>query len=86
MKLATDPVKIAADLEKQFKDHGNINYYAKASVAAIAKKGYIKGSPVDPSDLKKGYVFEPKSNLLRSDAAIIVGKMLIDLKKLPKLN
>jgi len=86
LKLATDPNKIAADLEKQFKDHGNINYYAKAAVAAIAKKGYIKGSPVDASDLKKGYVFEPRSNLLRSDAAIIVGKMLIDLKKLPKLN
>ncbi|GFN32674.1 S-layer homology domain-containing protein [Paenibacillus xylaniclasticus] len=86
LKLATDPDKIAADLEKQFKDHGNINYYAKASVAAIAKKGYIKGSPVDTKDPKKGYVFEPRSNLLRSDAAIIVGKMMADLKKLPKLN
>lgn len=86
LKLDTDPTKISKALEKQFKDHGDINYYAKASVTAIAKKGYITGSPVDTTDLKKGYVFEPHSNLLRSDAAIIVGKMLVDMKKLPKLN
>lgn len=86
LKLDTDPTKITKALEKQFKDHGDISYYAKASVSGIAKKGYIVGAPVEPSDPKKGYVFEPRSNLLRSDAAIIVGKMLIDLKKLPKLN
>jgi hypothetical protein len=86
LKLETDPAKIDKQLQKLFKDYGSINYYAKAAVLAIAKKGYIKGSPVDASDPSKGNVFEPNANLLRSDAAIIVGKMLIDTKKLPKLN
>ncbi|SDX27885.1 S-layer homology domain-containing protein [Paenibacillus sp. CF384] len=86
LKLDTDPDKIDKALQKTFKDYSDIDYYAKASVLAIAKKGYIKGSPVDPADPKKGFTFEPKSSLLRSDAAIIIGKMLADLKKLPKLN
>jgi hypothetical protein len=86
LKLETDPKKIDAALQKSFKDFSDINYYAKASVLAIAKKGYIQGSPVDQTDPKKGFVFEPKANLLRSDAAIIVGKMLADTKRLPKLN
>ncbi|SFT25547.1 S-layer homology domain-containing protein [Paenibacillus sp. BC26] len=86
LKLETDADKIDKALQKTFKDYTEIDYYAKASVLAIAKKGYIKGSPVDPADPKKGYTFEPKSSLLRSDAAIIIGKMLADLKRLPKLN
>ncbi|CAM4276069.1 S-layer homology domain-containing protein [Paenibacillus tarimensis] len=86
MKLETDPKKIDAALSKAFKDHASVGYYAKSSVAAIAKKGYIQGSPVDAKDPKKGYVFEPNSNLLRSDAAIIVSKMMKDLKKLPAIN
>ncbi|MFC5653096.1 S-layer homology domain-containing protein [Paenibacillus solisilvae] len=86
LKLETDPKKIDAALGKTFKDYANISYYAKASVLAVAKKGYIQGAPIDPTDPKKGFVFEPKSNLLRSDAAIIMGKVLADLKRLPKLN
>lgn len=86
LKLDTDATKIDKALQKQFKDYGDINYYARAAVSAIAKKGYIQGAPVDVSDPKKGYVFEAQANLLRSDAAIIIGKMLADLKKLPKLN
>lgn len=86
LKLGTDNAKIVKDLDKAFKDGGNVDYYAKASVVAVAKKGFIVGSPVDASNLKAGYVFEPKSNLLRSDAAIIVAKILADLKKLPKIN
>ncbi|MFC4812010.1 S-layer homology domain-containing protein [Paenibacillus sp. GCM10023250] len=86
LKLETDPKKIDTALQKLFKDYADINYYAKASVLAIAKKGYIQGSPIDPKDLKKGYTFEPNSSLLRSDASIIIGKMMADLKRLPKLN
>ncbi|UVI29917.1 S-layer homology domain-containing protein [Paenibacillus spongiae] len=86
LKLETDPVKIDKGLQKIFKDYGDISYYAKSSVLAIAKKGYIQGSPVDANDKKKGYVFEPQSQLLRSDAAIIIGKVLADQKRLPKLN
>ncbi|MBW7475013.1 S-layer homology domain-containing protein [Paenibacillus oenotherae] len=86
LKLDTDPTKIDKALQKQFKDYGDINFYARAAVSAIAKKGYIQGAPVDAADPKKGFVFEPQANLLRSDAAIIIGKMLADTKKLPKLN
>ncbi|GIQ64015.1 hypothetical protein PACILC2_25830 [Paenibacillus cisolokensis] len=86
LKLQTDPDKIQKDLEKQFKDASDVSYYAKAAVSAVAKKGYIVGAPVDANDPKKGFVFEPRSNLLRSDAAIIVGRILADLKRLPKIN
>jgi len=86
LKLETDPKKIDAGLQKTFKDYGDISYYAKASVLAIAKKGFIQGAPVDVKDPKKGYVFEPQSNLLRSDAAIILGKVLASESRLPKLN
>ncbi|SEN63672.1 S-layer homology domain-containing protein [Paenibacillus sp. OV219] len=85
-KLDTDATKINKALEKQFKDFGEVDYYARAAVSAIAKKGYIQGSPLDSKDPKKGYAFEPQSSLLRSDAAIILGKVLADLKRLPKLN
>ncbi|QYR22091.1 S-layer homology domain-containing protein [Paenibacillus sp. sptzw28] len=86
LKLETDSKKIDAGLQKLFKDYSDIDYYAKASVLAIAKKGYIQGSPLDASDAKKGFIFEPTSNLLRSDAAILMGKVLADLKRFPKLN
>ncbi|MGO4547499.1 S-layer homology domain-containing protein [Paenibacillus sp. 2TAB23] len=86
MKLATDTTKINKDLEKTFKDAANVNFYAKSSVLAIAKKKYIIGSPIDPNDPKAGSVFEPRSNLLRSDAAIIVARILADLKKLPSIG
>lgn len=86
LKLGTDATKIKKDLDKIFKDSGDVNYYAQSSVVAVAKKGFIVGSPVDASNPKAGYVFEPRSNLLRSDAAIITAKILADLKKLPKIN
>lgn len=86
LKLATDSKKIDKDLEKTFKDAGSVNFYAKSSVLAIAKKKYILGSLVDPSNPKAGSVFEPRSNLLRSDAAIIVARILADLKKLPSIG
>lgn len=86
LKLATDSTKIDKDLEKTFKDAGSVNFYAKSSVLAIAKKKYILGSLVDPSNPKAGSVFEPRSNLLRSDAAIIVARILTDMKKLPSIH
>ncbi|MDQ0062016.1 S-layer homology domain-containing protein [Paenibacillus harenae] len=86
LKLGTDATKIKKDLDKVFKDSGDVNYYAQAAVVAVAKKGFIVGSPVDASNPKAGNVFEPRSNLLRSDAAIITAKILSDLKKLPKIN
>ncbi|WP_225999692.1 S-layer homology domain-containing protein [Paenibacillus sp. BJ-4] len=85
LKLETDHDKIMKNLSKTFKDADKIDYYAQASVLAIAKKGFITGSPVDASDLKKGYMFNPTSLTLRGDAAIIVAKVMADKKLLPKI-
>lgn len=85
LKLETDRAKVTKELEKYFKDYTSIDYYAQPSVLAIAKKGFITGSPIDPTDLKKGYSFNPKANTLRGDAAIIIGKVMVSLKKLPKI-
>ncbi|ASR45585.1 amylopullulanase alpha-amylase/pullulanase [Paenibacillus kribbensis] len=85
LKLETDHDKIMKNLSKTFKDADKIDYYAQASVLAIAKKGFITGSPVDASDLKQGYMFNPTSLTLRGDAAIIIGKVMADKKLLPKI-
>ncbi|MFB5674737.1 S-layer homology domain-containing protein [Paenibacillus terreus] len=85
MKLETDRTKIQKGLTKYFKDTSNIDYYAQASILAIAKKGFINGSPLDPNDPKKGAMFNPKSLMLRGDAAIIMAKIMVDQKKLPKM-
>lgn len=85
LKLETDHDKIMKNLSKTFKDADKIDYYAQASVLAIAKKGFITGTPVDASDLKKGYMFNPTSLTLRGDAAIIVAKVMADKKLLPKI-
>ncbi|BBI36190.1 S-layer homology domain-containing protein [Cohnella abietis] len=86
LKLDTDAKKIDAALQKQFKDYAQIDFYARAAVLAVSKKGFILGTQVDPENAKKGFVFEPKSNLLRSDSAILVARMLADKKRLPKIN
>jgi hypothetical protein len=85
LKLETSSAKARAALAKVFKDEALIDFYAKPSVAAVQKKGFILGSPIDSSDLKKGYVFEPTARLLRGDASVIISKVMTDLKKLPKL-
>lgn len=85
LKTETSSVKVRATLAKVFKDETAIDFYAKPSVAAIQKKGFINGSPVDANDPSKGFVFEPGARLLRGDASIIISKVMTDLKKLPKL-
>ncbi|MGE5701660.1 MAG: S-layer homology domain-containing protein [Clostridia bacterium] len=86
LKLDTVPAKIDKDLQKLFKDYNLIQLYSRASVLAIAKKKFIMGSPVDPNDLKKGYVFEPNANMLRGDAAILIARVMADLKKIPPVG
>lgn len=85
LKLDTDRAKIQKGLQKYFKDYSTIDYYAQASVLAIAKKGFITGSPIDSKDPSKGYNFNPEASTLRGDAAIIISKVMIDQKKLPKM-
>ncbi|OUM94954.1 MAG: hypothetical protein A9Z00_11940 [Thermobacillus sp. ZCTH02-B1] len=85
LKQDTKLDSVRKQLQKAFKDEASINIYAKPAVAAIQKKGYIAGSPVDSTDLSKGYVFEPTARLLRSDAAIIIARVMADQKKLPAI-
>lgn len=85
LKQETDAKKSKAALDKAFKDSGNFDYYSIPAVMAIQKKGFIKGSLIDVSNPKSGSVFEPKAKLLRSDAAIIIARVMADLKKLPKI-
>lgn len=85
LKLDTNLTNIRKTLQKSFKDEASINDYAKPSVAAILKKDLIAGSPVDSNDLTKGYVFEPKSRLLRAEAAIIIARVMKDQKRLPDI-
>lgn len=85
LKLETDATKAKTQLDKAFKDSGSFDFYSVPPVLAIQKKGFIQGKPVNPNDLKEGYVFEPKARLLRSDAAIIMARVMNDMKKLPKI-
>ncbi|WP_051217265.1 S-layer homology domain-containing protein [Paenibacillus assamensis] len=86
LKMETDRSKIRKDLLKFFKDADKIDYYAQPAVLAIAKKGLIEGMPVDPSDPEKGFMFNPEANMLRGDAAVVIARVMIDLKKLPKMS
>ncbi|MCM3628090.1 S-layer homology domain-containing protein [Paenibacillus glycanilyticus] len=85
LKLETNASKAKAALDKAFKDSGNADYYAIPSILAIQKKGFIQGSMIDPKDKKAGYVFEPRARLLRSDAAIIMAKVMASNKTLPAI-
>ncbi|MBD2868392.1 S-layer homology domain-containing protein [Paenibacillus arenilitoris] len=85
LKLETDAKKAKTALDKAFKDSGSFDYYSIPAVIAIQKKGFIQGALIDPSNPKSGSVFEPKAKLLRSDAAIIMARVMADLKKLPKI-
>ncbi|GMK49020.1 hypothetical protein PghCCS26_61500 [Paenibacillus glycanilyticus] len=85
LKLETNAAKAKAALDKAFKDSGNTDYYAIPSILAIQKKGFIQGSMIDPNDKKAGYVFEPRARLLRSDAAIIMAKVMASNKTLPAI-
>lgn len=85
LKLETNATKARSEAAKAFQDSLDIDYYAVPSVNAIQKKAFIKGVPINPGNLKEGYVFQPNARLLRSDAAIIIARVLTDQKKLPQL-
>lgn len=85
LKLETNSAKAKAALDKAFKDSANADYYAVPSILAIQKKGFIQGSMINPNDKKAGYVFEPRSRLLRSDAAILISKVMTSNKTLPAI-
>lgn len=85
LKLETDGVKAKTSLENIFKDSGNFDYYSIPSVLAIEKKKFIQGQYINPDEPKEGSVFIPQARLLRSDAAIIMARVMNDMKKLPAI-
>jgi|GEM_PF-3155523 len=86
LKQETAAAKVDKDLQKLFKDYNLINSYARSAVLAVAKKKFIVGSPIDPANVKKGYIFEPNANMLRGDAAILISRVMTDLKKIPPVQ
>ncbi|GBG08011.1 hypothetical protein PAT3040_02578 [Paenibacillus agaridevorans] len=85
LKLETDSTKAKSALDKVFKDSGTFDFYSIPSVLAIQKKAFIQGKLINPLEPKDGSVFEPRARLLRSDAAIIMARVMNDMKKLPKI-
>ncbi|REK69547.1 S-layer homology domain-containing protein [Paenibacillus paeoniae] len=85
LKMEPDSTKAKKSLDKIFKDSGNFDFYSIPAVLAIQKKNFIQGKLVNPADPKEGSVFDPKARLLRSDAAIIMARVMNDMKKLPKI-
>lgn len=85
LKLETDSTKAKTQLDKAFKDGGNFDFYAIPAVLAIQKKGFIVGKPISTTDPKAGSMYDPKARMLRSDAAIIMSRVMADLKKLPTI-
>lgn len=83
LKTSTSASATKQQLSKLFKDYNLVNDYAAPYVFAIAKLKLIAGEPVDPTDLKRGYVFNPKAEIIRSDAAILMARVMQQLKKIP---
>ncbi|MFD0590641.1 S-layer homology domain-containing protein [Paenibacillus sp. GCM10027627] len=85
LKMETDGVKAKKALDKIFKDSGSFDHYSIPAILAIEKKKFIQGQLINPTNPKEGSVFLPKARLLRSDAAIIMGRVMNDMKKLPPI-
>lgn len=87
LNTTTAEARVNANLEKQFTDATNIGHYAKASVDAVVRKKLMEGKPnvvSSPGD-KPTYYFDPKANLTRAEAAVIIMKMMLDQKRIPSL-
>lgn len=87
LNLSSADTRVLANLEKQFTDANDINTYARAAVDAVVKKKLMEGKPSvtsNPGD-KPTYYFDPKANLTRAEASVIIMKMLLDQKRIPSL-
>ncbi|MBE3596956.1 MAG: S-layer homology domain-containing protein [Hydrogenibacillus sp.] len=84
LKLPATPEAAKATLAKQFADTNQMNYYALQAIAAVTKAGLMEGSPVDPKAKKTLYTFNPQAPLTRAEMAVILQKVMIQMKKLPK--
>ncbi|MBT9281056.1 MAG: S-layer homology domain-containing protein [Hydrogenibacillus schlegelii] len=84
LKLPATPEAAQAILAKQFTDVSQMNYYALQAIAAVTKAGLMEGTPADPKAKKTTYTFNPSAPLTRAELAVILQKMMVQMKKLPK--
>ncbi|CAG7655503.1 S-layer homology domain-containing protein [Paenibacillus allorhizosphaerae] len=86
LKVGTDSKKVDANLAKLFTDAGSIDPYAKASVEAVAKEGYIEGieNVLLSGQKNKTYRFDPTEPFSRVQAAAVLERILKKQKKFPK--
>lgn len=86
LKMEVNKADIDEDLAGEFQDYSSIYIYARPAVLAVLDEELMKGSQVDPQDEEAGFVFEPKDNLLRSDASIMMTRVMASLDLLPEMN
>ena len=86
LKLTTDTNRVLSSLQKQFTDANGIDVYARSSVEAIVKKGYIQGKEniMLEGQKKATYRFDPTATFTRAEAAAVAIRVMKDLKKIPK--
>ncbi|PTQ56245.1 MAG: hypothetical protein BSOLF_0556 [Candidatus Carbobacillus altaicus] len=84
LKLPATPDAARATLAKVFVDTNQMNVYALQSIAAVYKAGLMEGSPLDPQAKKTMYAFNPRASITRAEMAVILQKMMIQMKKLSK--
>ncbi|WP_166243591.1 S-layer homology domain-containing protein [Paenibacillus turpanensis] len=86
LKLSTSETKTQQALQKQFTDATDIEFYARPSIEAIVKAGFITGreNVLQQGDEKKTYRFDPKENITRAETAVIMIRVMKSQKKIPK--
>src|SRR5690606_34127964 len=85
LKLNTDENKVLQSLQKSFTDANLTDVYARASIEAVAKAGFITGREnVLSGGNKPTYRFDPLDTLTRAEAATIAINVMKQQKKLPK--
>jgi hypothetical protein len=78
--------RVNASLGKSFTDLSNIGQYARASVEAVVKAKLMEGKQnITNAGSKPTYYFDPKANLTRAEASVIIMKMLLSEKRVPSL-
>lgn len=85
LKTPKSPEDAMKQLGKAFTDAKDMDYYAQQSIAAVTKAGLMVGSPNDPKAKKPTYAFHPDAPLTRAEMAVITVRVMIQMKKLPKL-
>ncbi|UUZ82616.1 S-layer homology domain-containing protein [Paenibacillus sp. P26] len=84
LKLTANADTSLANLSKMFTDATGVNTYAVPSVEAVAKAGLMDGeeNTLLPGQKKATFRFSPIGNLTRAQAAEIVHRILVKLKKI----